>query len=69
MTNLETSPVVRRSTCTDRGRRLIITLNRDDTMTIRLQGLRHPEMKVHLMDVLRQYTGANSPNVAIPPRR
>lgn len=69
MTNLETSPVTRRATSTNRGRRLIISLNRDDTVTIRLQGLRHAECKVHLLDILYQYTGAMTPNVSIPARR
>ena len=43
MTDLEQSPVTRRTTTTYKGRRIIISLRKDDTISLRLERQRGAE--------------------------
>lgn len=52
MTDLERSPVTRRTTATFKGRRVIVTLRSDDQIELRLQGLRSSELKIPVVYLL-----------------
>lgn len=51
MTNLETSPVTRRSGCTYMGKRVIVTLRKDDCIELRLERARQPLARIPIHDL------------------
>jgi len=67
MTNLETSPVVRRTTATFKNKRIVIKLRKDDQIELRLERARKPELVVPIRFLLEH--PAVFANVSIPARR
>lgn len=64
MTDLEQSPVTRRTTTTYKGRRIVISLRKDDTISLRLERQRGAEAIIPIRRLLE--LGVGQPG--IPPR-
>lgn len=70
MTDLEKSPVTRRTTATFKGRRIVVTLRKDDMIELRLERSRKPEVVFPIRYAL-DYPAhfPNTMHVDIKPRR
>lgn len=68
MTNLENSPVVRRTTTKFKGRRIIVSLRADDVIELRLEHLRD-SIKIPILELMQNNQGAAGAAVTIPARR
>lgn len=66
MTDLETSPVTRRTTAMYKGKRIIVTLRKDDQIELRLERQRGPEIVLPLLYLLEN--PAKFSNYSIPAR-
>lgn len=67
MTDLETSPVVRRTKTTFKNKRIVVKLRMDDQIELRLERARKPELIVPIRFLLEH--PAVFSNVSIPARK
>jgi hypothetical protein len=67
MTDLEGSPVSRRTTVAYKGRRIIVTLRADDQIELRLSGLRKAEIVIPIAYMLEHPEKFS--NSSIPARK
>lgn len=59
------SPVERETTLVWKNRQVLVKLRPDNQIELRLKGLRTSELKIPLLDLLKQHTGAHTTEVAI----